>query len=147
MRVLADALRLPLRSASVDTIISNPPYPGNGVWADDYSAGLQGALAECKRVLRPGRRGWFLLRRVSGAEQWLCFDRTGERWGPPGRSDVTYRPWVSWGTVPEYDLLPLILQQSEPGDVVLDPFAGSDAIPALAARLGRTPLSADIRRN
>ena len=55
MNVVADAHRLPLRDGSVDLVLSNPPYPGNGVWADDYGAGLTAAATECARLA--GRLG------------------------------------------------------------------------------------------
>lgn len=146
MRVLADALRLPLSAASVDVIISNPPYPGNGVWDGDWQGGVRAAVKECQRVLRPAGRGWFLLgiRRV--AEQWLTFDKTLSWWAHEGSSDFppTPLPGRCWGVVPDADVAPLILAHSHPGGVVLDPFAGRGGIPKLAARLGRVPLGMDI---
>jgi tRNA G10 N-methylase Trm11 len=136
MRIVADAQRLPLATASVDAVISNPPYPGNGHWDGNWWEGVKGAVAECRRVLRPGGRGWFLLRRFGS-----------EHWAHPGSSEfpAVARPHIiNWGTVPDADVAPLILGSSPPGGVVLDPFAGRGGVPKLAGRLGRVPLGADI---
>jgi len=116
------------------------------VWADDYGAGLTAAATECARVLRPGRRGWFLLRRRNGTERWLSFDRESQRWEHAGFSVParSYTSGLHWGTVPEEQLLPLILGASAAGEVVLDPFAGRGGITRLAGRLGRTAIGTDI---
>ena len=42
-------------------------------------------------------------------------------------------------------LSPLVLTWSRPGDVVLDPFAGSGSIPVAAKRLGRVPACMELR--
>lgn len=74
---------------------------------------------------------------------------------PPEPLDVT-RPPLPWSVVTGYDdegegpawgshphhkpfasLVPLVLTWSKPGELVLDPFAGSGSIPVAALRLGR----------
>lgn len=147
MRVVADALRLPLATSSVDTVISNPPYAGNGVWADDYWAGVGAAASECQRVLKPHGRGWFLVRNSQGGEQWFTFNKTFCRWAHPGSShfeEVTRPGIVNWGVIADYDVVPLIRRWSPPGGTVLDPFAGRGGIPVLAKRMGRVPVGLDI---
>lgn len=146
MRIQADAHRLPLPASCVDAVISNPPYPGNGVWEGDWWAGVQAAVKECARVLKLHGRGWFLVRNYSGGEQWFTFNREFCRWAHPGRSHFDPpRPGITnWGVVPDAYVKPLILKWSPPGGVVLDPFAGRGGIPRIAALLGRTPLGADI---
>lgn len=148
--MLADALRLPLASSSVDVVISNPPYPGNGVWEDDWWAGAGAAVGECQRVLKPEGRGWFLVRNPQGAEQWITFDKVTCIWAHGGAAvfERVIRPGiVNWGVVPDADVVPLILTHSSPGGTVLDPFAGRGCIPKLAARLGRIPIGIDIDVN
>lgn len=53
-----------------------------------------------------------------------------------------------WGSHPHHKpfgvLEPLVRAWSRPGDVVLDPFAGSGSIPVTALRLGRTPASLEL---
>jgi DNA modification methylase len=147
MRAVADAHALPLAPATVDLVVGNPPYPGNGVWEDDYWAGLDAAIGECRRVLRPGGRGWLLLGKRGVSERWLTFDHTNQWWAHEGSSafPAVPRPHITnWGVVPDADVFPLVLAHSRPGDVVLDPFAGRGGIPRLAARLGRVPIGADI---
>lgn len=143
--MVADALALPIADDTVDVIVSNPPYPGNGVWADDWWAGAGAAVKECRRVLKGTGRGWFLVRNQTGAEQWLTFDKANCRWAHVGAANlpVATGPGITWGTVPEADVLPLILH-APPGGTVLDPFAGRGGIPKLAARLGRVPVGMDI---
>jgi tRNA G10 N-methylase Trm11 len=147
MRIVADAHRLPLAEGSVDVVVSNPPYPGNGHWDGDWWRGLKKAVRECQRVLRPEGRGWFLVRNPQGAEQWLTFDKTTVLWAHEGRAvfERVYRLGiVNWGMIPDADVVPLIVSHTRPGDVVLDPFAGRGCVLKLAARLGRVPLGADI---
>lgn len=146
MRVLADALRLPLATSSVDAVISNPPYPGNGVWEEDWWAGVEAAVGECQQVLKAHGRGWFLVRNPQGEEQWMTFNKGFCRWAHPGRARYeTFRPGITnWGVVPDHDVAPLILRWSPPGGTVLDPFAGQGGIPKLAAQLGRIPVGLDI---
>lgn len=146
MRVLADALRLPLPAASVALVIGNPPYPGNGVWEKNYRGGVRAVVRECQRVLRDGGRGWFLLGKREVSERWLTFDRSTSWWAHDGYSELPFatRPGRWWGVIPEAQIAPLILAHTGPGDIVLDPFAGRGGIPKLAARLGRVPLGADI---
>jgi tRNA G10 N-methylase Trm11 len=146
VRVVADALALPLRPACVDVVVTNPPYEGNGVWPDDYHAGLDAAMDECRRVLRPGGRGFFLLGKRATSERWLVFDYARSWWTHEGRSQFptdTSRPGVYWGVVPDADVLPL-LAGTRPSAVVLDPFAGTGGIPKLATRLGHTSIGMDI---
>jgi tRNA G10 N-methylase Trm11 len=146
VRARADALALPLASATVDVVVSNPPYPNNGVWPDDYQRGLGAAITECRRVLRPGGRGFFLLGKRAVSERWLAFDHTTSWWSHEGRSYFpaeTSRPGTYWGVVPDGDVLPLLIG-TRPGDVLLDPFAGTGGIPKLAARLGRVAIGMDI---
>lgn len=147
MRVVADAHRLPLAAGSVDVVISNPPYPGNGFWDDTWWAGAEVAVEECRRVLKPHGRGWFLVRNPQGGEQWFTFNQDYCRWAHPGR--VSYPPWptphiTNWGVVPDEQVAPLITRWCPPGGVVLDPFAGRGGIPKLAARFGRVGVGVDI---
>jgi DNA modification methylase len=147
MRVVADAHRLPLASASVDAVISNPPYPGNGHWDGNWWGGLKKAIQECRRVLRPGGKGWLLVRNPQGAEQWMIFDHTTCTWAHEGRArydGVLRLGIVNWGAISDADVVPLILGHTQPGGVVLDPFAGRGCVLKLAARLGRVPVGADI---
>jgi tRNA G10 N-methylase Trm11 len=146
MRVLADVHRLPLAAASVDLVVSNPPYPGNGVWGERYWEGVGEAVSECRRVLKPHGRGWFLSRNRQGGEQWFTFNRDFCRWAHAGAANlpVATGPGIHWGTVPDEQVAPLIRRWSPPGGTVLDPFAGRGGIPKLAARLGRIPLGFDI---
>ncbi|MEX2247705.1 MAG: methyltransferase domain-containing protein [Dehalococcoidia bacterium] len=51
-----DATRLPLRSASVDAIITNPPYGRRHEAPGGVAALYRGAMKEAARVLRPGGR-------------------------------------------------------------------------------------------
>lgn len=145
MRVVADAHRLPLAPASVDLVIGNPPYPGNGYWPGDWPAGIDAAMTECRRVMRPAATGWFLLPH-HGENRWLYFDHVDARWGHTGSWSwpLPLDSARRWGVIPDAEVAPLILQWSLPGDVVLDPFAGRGGIPRLAARLGRVPVGADI---
>lgn len=149
MRVSADALALPLASASVDAVVSNPPYPGNGAWEDDWWAGAEAAVNECQRVLKPHGRGWFLVRNPQGGEQWMSFNKVFCRWAHSGAANlpVATGPGIHWGTVPDDQVAPLIQRWSPPGGVVLDPFAGRGGIPALARRLGRIAVGVDIDIN
>lgn len=146
MRILADALRLPLATGSVDVAIGNPPYPGNGVWEDDWWAGAGAAVGECQRVLKPHGRGWFLVRNPQGEEQWVTFNKAFCRWAHPGHVRYgTPRPGMTnWGSVPDDQVAPLILRWSPPGGTVLDPFAGRGCVLHLAVRLGRHPIGLDI---
>lgn len=146
MRALADALRLPLPASCVDAVISNPPYPGNGVWGDDWWAEAGAAVSECQRVLKVHGRGWFLVRNRQGVEQWMTFNKAFCRWAHPGRANlpVAAGSGIHWGTVPDGQVETLIRRWSPPGGIVLDPFAGRGGIPKLAARLGRVPVGMDI---
>jgi tRNA G10 N-methylase Trm11 len=146
MRIVADALALPLASASVDAVISNPPYPTSSDWGEDWWVSLGAVVDECRRVLKKSGRGWFLVRNPQGGEQWMTFNRAFCRWAHPGRAVWDeYRPGiVNWGVVPDAAVVPLIKRWSPPGGVVLDPFAGRGGVLRLAARLGRVPVGADI---
>lgn len=145
MRVLADAHALPLATASVDMVVGHPPYPGNGVWMDNWRGGVDKALTECRRVMKPGATGWFLLPDRNRHDRWLYFDQYDCRWEHAGSwSWPLAGRGITWGAVHDYDLLPLILQHSRPGDVILDPFAGRGGIPKLAKRLGRIPVGIDV---
>lgn len=146
MTIVADALCLPLRGASVDAVISNPPYYGNGVWERGYWRKIDAVLVECRRVLRPGGTGWFLLRDRQRVERWLKFDGTSSSWAHEGHTDppVMLRPGTYWGIVPDAAVAAMVLGNTRPGDVVLDPFAGAGHIPKMAARLGRVPVGMDI---
>lgn len=146
MRVIADVHRLPLATASVDMVIGNPPYPGNGVWEANYRNGIHHAVEECRRVLRSGAQGWFLLGKRKVAERWLAFNHAEVWWAHYGWSDfaVGLRPGKYWGVIPDDQIAPLILGHTDPGDLVLDPFAGRGGIPKLVARLGRVALGVDI---
>jgi len=46
--------------------------------------------------------------------------------------------------LPEELVSRIIAVSSNPGDVVLDPFAGSGTIPAVAAKLGRSPIGIEL---
>lgn len=146
MRVRADARALPLAPSCVDVVISNPPYPGSSPWGGNWWAVLGAAVSECQRVLRARGRGWFLVRNPQGAEQWLTFDKETCCWAHAGAAELPKMagPGITWGTVPEADVVPLILGHSPPDGVVLDPFAGRGGIPKLVARLGRVPVGMDI---
>jgi DNA modification methylase len=146
MRIVADVHRLPLAAGSVDVVVSNPPYPGNGVWDGDWWGGLKEAVEECRRVLRSHGRGWFLVRNPQGDEQWMTFNRLFCRWAHGGCTYFAlHQPGiVNWGYVPDVLVEPLIRRWSPPGGTVLDPFAGRGCILKLAVRLGRTPIGADI---
>lgn len=148
MRAVADALRLPLPASCVDAVISNPPYPGNGVWERDYWAGVGASVGECQRVLKDKGRGWFLVRNPQGGEQWMTFNKAFCRWAHPGYATRPVPgPGITWGSVPDDQVAPLILRWSPPGGTVLDPFAGQGCIPKLARRLGRIALGVDIDAN
>ena len=58
---VADARCLPLEDASVDLVVTSPPYNlgksyEEGADADDWAALMRGSLAEIVRVLKPGGR-------------------------------------------------------------------------------------------
>lgn len=71
-----DATRLPLESASVDRIISNPPFGKQLSTLEQVGPLYEAAAAEWDRVLRPGGRAVILameqelLRRVLLARRW-----------------------------------------------------------------------------
>lgn len=71
-----DATRLPLETASVDRIISNPPFGKQLSSLEQIGPLYEAAAAEWDRVLRPGGRAVFLameqegLRRVLSARRW-----------------------------------------------------------------------------
>lgn len=144
--MVADAHRLPLAAGSVDVVISNPPYPGNGFWDDNWWAGAEVAVEECRRVLKPHGRGWFLVRNPQGEEQWFTFNREFCRWAHPGHARYgQLRPGITnWGYVDVRDAAPLIMRWCPPGGTVLDPFAGRGSVLHLAAEMGRVPVGADI---
>lgn len=144
--MVADAHRLPLAAGSVDVVISNPPYPGNGFWDDNWWAGAEVAVEECRRVLKPHGRGWFLVRNPQGEEQWFTFNQGYCRWAHPGyaRYGEPQPGMANWGYVPEADVAHLITRWCPPGGVVLDPFAGRGGVPKLATRMGRVAIGADI---
>lgn len=146
MRLLVDALMLPLADNSVDAVISNPPYPGNGVWEGNWWGQAGRVVDECRRALKPHGRGWFLVRNPQGGEQWFTFNREFCRWAHEGgtRFGPRREGITNWGHVPDADVEVLIRQWCPPGGIVLDPFAGRGGIPKLAESLGRVGVGADI---
>lgn len=70
--IQADALDLPLKTDSVDCIITSPPYFGcesyDGIFklgtednVQDYANGMAITLTDCKRVLKKGGTLWLIL--------------------------------------------------------------------------------------
>ncbi len=59
------------------------------------------------------------------------------------RASATYAAHPYWSKKPHELLLACIAAFTRPGDVVLDPFAGSGGLPLLAARQGRAAIALD----
>jgi site-specific DNA-methyltransferase (adenine-specific) len=109
-------------------------------------AALRGEFTWAKRT-REGNSGEELLRVVETA---LVFTREP---GPPAAPGDAAVPWAAvagydddgeaarWGSHPNHKpfgvLEPLVRSWTRPGQLVVDPFAGSGSIPAAALRLGR----------
>jgi len=87
-------------------------------------------------------------------EWWVRFP---ERYSPKGKAPSNI--WTipipvqgSWGNgelehscpLPPELVRRLVFLSSDPGDVVLDPFAGSGIVPAVAERLGRKPIGCEL---
>jgi 23S rRNA G2445 N2-methylase RlmL len=56
-----DATRLPLGSAQVDRVVSNPPFGKQLSTPEEIGPLYRNALRECNRVLKPGGRAVFLV--------------------------------------------------------------------------------------
>ena len=71
---LADATAIPLRSSSLDAVVTDLPY-GQSSWIRDRSLGAlyPRALAEIHRVLRPGRRAVVVTNRDIGESAGTFF--------------------------------------------------------------------------
>lgn len=147
--IQADTLALPFPSGSVDLIITNPPYPGNGVWIDDYPERLAQAKDEMRRVARTvlvmQRAGEPIRSEQRASEHWvwLMNDSTEEIIGP-GRSVSPVVAVRGWYTLDWDDVAKLIEHWSMPGDVVLDPFGGTGIVALVANDLGRIGITSDI---
>lgn len=138
--LVADARALPFRSSTIDLIISNPPFPGPHLFWDDYDQELAAIKRECLRVLR--YTGSLLL--LEPDLQWRFWGKYGGgntigpgRWKVPSKQP-------GWGVFYEEDIYGLILRYSRPGNVVLDPMAGSGIVADMANSLGRVGFASDI---
>jgi tRNA G10 N-methylase Trm11 len=140
LQVKADARALPIRANSVDLIVTNPPYPRSVGW-EDYAGEVDRAKAECRRVLRPSGRAFMLLPVNPTVERWFVFNKRAGNWRHTGHAIQT---GASWGIVPPGQVVPIINCHSRAGDVVLDPFAGANNIPALASAMGRVGIGSDL---
>lgn len=73
-----DATRLPLAAASVDRIVTNPPFGKQLATPDEIPALYEDLIREWDRVLRPGGRGVFLVME----QEALRGPLQGRGWGP-----------------------------------------------------------------
>jgi 23S rRNA G2445 N2-methylase RlmL len=97
-----DARRLPLADASVDRVISNPPFGKQLASPDEVAPLYRATLAECDRVLRPGGRAVLLvadagaLRAAARAVGWQPRRQLGLRvLGQPAVLTVWNKPAAS----------------------------------------------------
>ena len=95
------------------------------------------------------------LREHSDLKEWWV--RFPERYSPKGKApsnvwNIPIPVQGSWGSgelehscpLPPELVRRLMILSTDPGDVVLDPFAGSGVVPAVAERLGRRGLGCEI---
>ncbi len=73
-----DATALPLETASVDRIVSNPPFGKQLSSIDQIGPLYEAAAAEWDRVLKPGGRAVFLAMEQEGLRRTL----QAHRWSP-----------------------------------------------------------------
>lgn len=141
----ADALRLPIRSSSIDLVMASPPSPLMGVWTGEYWECMADAKAEMLRVLKP-RKPALVIQKPVHKLWWYLVTEEGERCLRVGRTvpPVFRSPGLEWYAVHSEDVEVLVSEYSEPGDVVLDPFGGTGSVACIANQMGRIGISSDI---
>lgn len=142
--IRADAKQLPIRSQSVDLVITSPPYFTSPLGGVNYGRLIRESVSEIRRILKWEGEAWVATLTLSGAERWkILRPSLPSLWGPPARH--WYPAEGGWGRFYPKDVAALIRAHSAPGDVVYDPFGGTGVVAEVATTLGRIGLWSDLK--
>ena len=165
-----------IESASVDCVITDPPYAGFGFGntPKDYIDGLLPFVSEMLRctkgemdskrfaISQPGRKMDLLSQRIPPTNYLRIPDAFADGRGDDAvfllrnPVDMTQATEGSWTELPDSEhpnhrnvnkMAPLITVMTKIGDTILDPFCGSAAIGLAAVLLGRNYIGIELGEN